>query len=187
MGGCAVKALGTRKLALSPSRKVAIRRLTSGLLKEVSYESGAVPIERIAIQLGAVVKYAPYEGELAGMLIQNGKSSIIAVNSSHHKNRQRFTIAHECGHLCLHGKRTFVDEGFSIWNRDENSSYADDILEVEANQFSADILMPAKNIIRDLDRFNVDLEDSEQISRMAKFYSVSAQALSYRIANLISF
>lgn len=181
-----MKGLGAPKLALRSGRKAAIRRITADLLRRINYEIGPVPVEKIAALLGATIKYAPYEGELAGVLIRNGDISVIAVNSSHHKNRQRFTIAHECGHLCLHGERTFVDKGFSIFNRDGRSSLANDTMEVEANQFAADLLMPSISVLRDLENYNIDLEDSEQISRMAKTYGVSSQALSYRIANLIA-
>lgn len=160
--------------------------MAAELHREVGYQDGAVPVDLVAQTLGAVVRYAPYQGELAGMLILHDGHRIIAVNSSHHKNRQRFTIAHECGHLRLHEEKTYVDKGFFIVNRDGISSRAENIFEIEANQFAADLLMPHRNIIRDLRKYSIDLEDSEQVAKMSKVYGVSSQAMSYRIANLLN-
>jgi hypothetical protein len=56
--------------------------------------------------------------------------------------------------LIFHEPAVFVDRSFSILRRDENSSTAEDIMEIEANQFAA------------------------------KRYAVSMQAMNYRIANL---
>jgi Zn-dependent peptidase ImmA (M78 family) len=180
-----VAAVKSPKIWLSPQRIEQIRSIALERLRLTRYSGGSVDIERVAGQLGATVRFGPYEGELAGMLIRSGGRPVIAVNSAHHRNRQRFTIAHECGHLILHSDRdVFVDRSFSILRRDENSSKAENYMEVEANQFAAEILMPASFLKRDLVRFNIDLEDDSQIAVLAKKYSVSAQAMSYRVANL---
>lgn len=173
------------KIWLQPKRVEEIRQNAYKLLRTIGYRSGPVPVERISHQLGANIRYAPYEGELAGMLIRGKGRPTIAVNSAHHKNRQRFTIAHECGHLCLHKDvGLFIDKGFSILRRDENSSKAENIMEVEANQFAAELLMPLPSLKRELISLNIDLEDDSHISVVAKKYGVSAQAMSYRVANL---
>lgn len=172
------------KLWLKAERVSEIRRMALELLRKIRYEGGIVPVDRVARELGASIRYAPYDGELAGMLIRNGSDSIIAVNSAHHKNRQRFTIAHECGHLYLHSDQLYVDKNFFVLNRDGRSSNADDIKEIEANQFAAELLMPFPNIFRDLRSSKIDLEDEQQISSVAKLYGVSVQAMTYRVANL---
>ncbi|MER9370061.1 ImmA/IrrE family metallo-endopeptidase [Mesorhizobium sp. M0518] len=172
------------KLWLKAERAQQIRKTALELLRRVHYVGGIVPVDRAAHELGASIRYAPYDGELAGMLIRNGSESVIAVNSAHHKNRQRFTIAHECGHLCLHSDKLYVDKNFFVLNRDERSSNADDIKEIEANQFAAELLMPFPNLFRDLRSSKIDLEDEQQISNVAKLYGVSVQAMTYRVANL---
>lgn len=50
--------------------------------------------------------------------------------------RRRFTAAHELGHAILHGGRIHVDEKIDAAN-------IDDPQEREANQFAAELLMPA--------------------------------------------
>ncbi|MER9118922.1 ImmA/IrrE family metallo-endopeptidase [Mesorhizobium sp. M0954] len=172
------------KVWLDSKRLFEVRALALRQLRAVDYAGGAVDIERVASNLGAVIRYAPYEGELAGMLIRSKGQAIIAINSAHHKNRQRFTIAHECGHIVFHSKDLFVDKTFSVLRRDEVSSTAEDVMEVEANQFAAEILMPLPYLKRDLIKYNIDLEDDSAIAKMAKNYSVSVQAMTYRVANL---
>lgn len=172
------------KVWLDSSRVQEIRGKALEQLRAVNYSGGPVDIEAVAAQLGASLRYAPYEGELAGMLIRVKGKKLIAINSAHHRNRQRFTIAHECGHLIFHTQDLFVDKSFSVLRRDGLSSMAEDKMEVEANQFAAEILMPLPYLKKDLVKMDVDLEDDAQIAKMAKKYSVSVQAMTYRVANL---
>jgi len=85
---------------------------------------------------GAIIYYEPFDGRLSGMIHRqpNGRV-VIGVNSSHAPTRQRFTIAHELGHLLLHKEELLhVDESASIRFRDEESSLATKADEIEANQ-----------------------------------------------------
>ena len=62
-----------------------------------------VPVEKIAKSLGARVRFSPFfYDELSGFVFIKDGVPIIGVNSLHHLNRQRFTIAHEIAHLQLH-------------------------------------------------------------------------------------
>jgi len=145
--------------------------------------------------LGAEVLYVPYEGELAGMLIRQTGRTIIGVNNAHHRNRKRFTIAHELGHLLLHDLNLHVDHNFKVRRepaetptrvrrRDEISSLAVDPLEMEANRFAAEILMPYEMVRADLAGANFDYENIEEVKPLAKRYIVSSQAMLHRIANI---
>ena len=145
-------------------------------------------MERIAKSLGAKVRYAPFEGELAGMLIRDddGKGVVIGVNSLHHPNRRRFTIAHECGHLRLHdGKRVYVDRSpLRVNLRDELSSRATDYREIEANRFAAELLVPYPMIMEDLRASALDIEDEAALRKLAERYRVSPQALTLRLRSV---
>lgn len=180
--------MAEQKLRLSARKAGEIRALAEAVLSGAGCKSAPVPVERVAASMGAQVLYAPYEGDdLAGMLLHHGGRHVIAVNSAHHKNRQRFTIAHECAHLALeHSVDPHVDRGFpQTINRDAKSSTATDIREVEANYFAAELLMPRRWIEADLRSGGIDLESDETIARLAKKYGVSSQAMTYRIANLM--
>ena len=175
--------MSERRLKLSDQRVREIRALAWHCLNQIGCVAPKVPVDAVAKRLGATVLSSPYDGDdLAGMLIFRGGKPVIAVNSNNHQNRQRFTIAHECGHLLLgHSEGAHVDESFAI-NRNEKSSDGTDCKEVEANQFAAELLMPLRFLLRDLDE--IDFEDDDSIKLLADAYGVSVAAMSFRIAKI---
>ncbi len=104
--------------------------------------------------------------------------------------RQRFTIAHECGHFLLHQTENeasglFVDRRYAAFYwRDGRSSEGEDIAEVEANQFAASLLMPTKLVLEEIQKQDFDLTDEEALNALASKFEVSIQAMSFRLANL---
>ena len=165
-----------------------LRPIAKELLEAAAVKGPPVPVAAIAASLGATVRYAPFKGELAGMLIRDDaeRGTVIGVNSLHHSNRQRFTIAHECGHLRLHkGQQSYVDRSFRINRRDEVSSQATDAEEIEANRFAAELLMPYAMITEDLRTRRPDIEDEDELRELADRYGVSLQALTLRIRSVV--
>ena len=171
-----------------PRKAETLRPFVDRMLSECSIRGAPVPVERIARHLRAEIRYSPFDGQLAGMLIRReDRPAVIGVNSAHHLNRQRFTIAHECGHLLLHGgKIVHIDRTFrvNVNRRDEHSGQAVDPDEIEANRFAAELLMPHDMILDDIIEF--DIEEDEGLEALAAKYQVSVQALTYRINNLLN-
>lgn len=163
-----------------------IQQKVKALLQLADVIEAPIPIEKIARLCGAQLRYVPFEGELSGMLFQVEEQIIIGINALHSKTRQRFTIAHELGHLQLHSDAPLhVDRNFRVHLRDERSSQAIDQSEIEANAFAAELLMPADMIKRDLNGQEVvDYEDDELIRGLAENYRVSLQAMIFRLTNL---
>src|SRR5437764_8218104 len=92
-----------------------IRAQATAVLRDLGVEEPPVPIELLAHRLGAQITYAPYEGDMSGILFRDADRTIIGVNAQHGKARQRFTIAHEIGHLILHtSKEIYIDRGFAV-------------------------------------------------------------------------
>jgi Zn-dependent peptidase ImmA (M78 family) len=172
------------------ARKVSvIREEAIRILKAHKIKTSPVPVDHIAEALGAQIRYSPFDGdsELAGMLVRSDGKIVIGVNSLHHSNRQRFTIAHECGHLLLHkGTDVHIDRSFRVNRRDAVSSQAIDPEEIEANRFAAELLMPYDMIMNDLVEYDIDIEDEEELKELADKYQVSVQALTHRITNLLN-
>ncbi|WP_081713167.1 ImmA/IrrE family metallo-endopeptidase [Labrenzia sp. C1B70] len=99
----------------------------------------------------------------------------IAVNSKHHKNRQRFSMAHEYAHYLLHrGKIDSMPEGERILHRngDRNS------IEYQANTFAAELLMPEILVRR---AFGLS---GGNLTKMALELGVSKESLKYRLGDL---
>ncbi len=157
------------------------------LLKKLSIHSLPVPVQKIAKSLGAEIRFSPLDEELSGMIYIMERVPIIGVNSLHHLNRQRFTIAHEIGHLELHREillgQVHVDKGFSVLMRDSSSATGTQRIEIEANRFAAELLMPEYLLEHALDRA-FDIDDDRPFAEVAKRFGVSKQALEYRIRNM---
>jgi Zn-dependent peptidase ImmA (M78 family) len=146
-----------------------------------------VPVDRIAKLAGAEVAYNNFNNEVSGVLIRRGGKSVIGVASEQSKERQRFTIAHELGHLLLHeGEEVHVDKVFKVNFRSPVSSAAVDVEEIEANAFAASLLMPIGFLRSDLRGVLFDIEDDEQVEVLAQKYGVSTQAMGYRLMNVFS-
>jgi Zn-dependent peptidase ImmA (M78 family) len=162
------------------------REQANRILKHHRVTEPPVPVEKIAQALGISVRYSPFEGELAGMLVRAEEGrTIIGVNSMHHINRQRFTIAHECGHFLLHEGEVHIDRTFRVNRRDTTSSMATDPEEIEANRFAAELLMPYAMLVKDLKNRYIDMEHEETLQELAERYKVSVQAMTHRITNIL--
>jgi Zn-dependent peptidase ImmA (M78 family) len=135
--------------------------------------------------MGAQVRYSPFNDDLSGMIYIKDGVPIIGVNSLHHPHRQRFTIAHELGHLELHREmitsEVHVDKDFPVLMRDPKSARGTEKVEIEANQFAAELLMPEALIKQALENEPFDIDDDSPIEELAKKFRVSRQALEYRI------
>lgn len=157
------------------------------LLARLNIQSIPTPVEKVAKQLGAQVRFSPLDDELSGMVYVKEGVPIIGVNSLHHPNRQRFTIAHELGHLELHREmitsNVHVDKGFPVLMRDPTAATGKELIEIQANQFAAELLMPWKKLDEMLTSKPFDIDDDDPIEELARKFKVSKQALEYRIRN----
>jgi Zn-dependent peptidase ImmA (M78 family) len=172
------------------STRQEIEECVSGLLRKHQVYGAPVPIDRVATEEGLPIIEHALQGEVSGALIRSNGVSAIAVNSAHHLNRRRFTIAHELAHSKLghKGDQDHIDWKFTVLRRDGKSSEASDIQEIEANIFAANLLMPREFLLKDLKLqagSNGEVELSEnQLSALAKKYQVSATAMNFRLINL---
>src|SRR6185437_10705677 len=108
-----------------------------------------VPIEELARQLD-IREIAPLETEgfEGGLLTDEARSSgIILVNGAARRGRRRFTIGHELGHFLIPTHKPKKGSEFLCsrddmrrWSDKDQDSYVR--MEVQANEFSALILMP---------------------------------------------
>lgn len=155
-----------------------------------------VPVEKIARKHAQVVREA-LPSDVSGMLVPlpplDGEPRwAIVVNANDAPVRQRFTIAHELGHLLIHKYPTpHADGRYQVRFRNERSATGSVREEIEANQFAAELLMPEKEIRRLAIRLQLDVldqsRDKEAVKKLtsaASKFQVSVQALSFRIANL---
>lgn len=166
-------------------RKLDPRELARKLLETHGIRNAPVPVDKIAKAMGVQLKFSPLDEELSGMVFIKDGTPIIGVNSLHHPNRQRFTIAHELGHLMMHrdilSSEVHVDKQFRVLMRDAAAAAGTDTIEIEANKFAAELLLPAFLIDDLLTTSTFDIDDQEPLDKLAKKFRVSKQTLEYRI------
>ena len=164
-----------------------IKLIVKDLLNKVGAKAAPIPVEKIAEFLGARIVYEPARQgeEVYGMLFRDNGTPVIGVNSSNHIHRQRFTVAHEIGHLLLHKGDEYIDTP-KVHYRDFLSGLAIDNEEIEANGFAAELLMPRDFLEKSLQVIGKKKMDDPQkiIEKLSKEYRVSPQTVEFRLKNL---
>lgn len=154
------------------------------LLNLLNIRRPPVPVDKLTKKLKLLLYSLPGDDEISGAIIRKtGQRVIIAVNPAHHINRQRFTIAHELGHYFLHeGLEEHVDENFRVAWRNADSSKAINWIEIEANRFAAELLMPTRFL--ELDLNSLENIDKRTVALLATKYIVSPEAMKIRLSQL---
>lgn len=100
-------------------------------------------LDQIAFERGAIVRREPLTTAEARLVVGRPYSVITVSITTNNARRERFSIAHELGHLELHrNERIFPCDIESI--NDWASRASDISLEQEANEFAASLLLPEK-------------------------------------------
>lgn len=170
----------------------------SKLLKEFDLYRVPVDLEFLCKKLGVVktsrMRFSSHSGEIS--VKSDGKVKIW-INPADHPNRQRFTLAHELGHLIYdiipylrteEGASDFIDDNDSL--RRDGRQHPE---EYRANDFAAKLLMPKKLLIEHsneiIESIRSDLGVKKVpvdlfVSKMASKFNVSEQAMRIRLENV---
>lgn len=156
------------------------------LLQDFGVAAPPVPIERIIKSRKIVLQYAPLEEDLSGMAYIKDGVSIIGINALHHPNRQRFSAAHELAHHVLHDQEIrqaiHVDKGIRVLFRDDVASLGTEPMEIEANAFASELLIPGPLLAAAVEGGGIDLEDEAAIEALARRFRVSPAAMRFRLS-----
>ncbi len=124
-----------------------------------------VPVETIAALCGyQVVLLTTLPPELSGLV--SLEKRLIGINGKHHSRRQRFSIAHELGHILLKHPPEIDATPFEIR-----------IVDREADVFAAELLMPTADL-------TIMVENGESVESLRQRYGVSKEALRIKIQAL---
>ena len=167
------------------------RELTHGfvenLLTNQSLSVLPVDVEKIALGIGLKVVDFPFQEEISGVLVIDENGATIGYNPNESNVRKRFSIAHELGHYILHANKStsemFLDKLLFRKNISTYSSKEEEI-EREANYFAANLLMPAKLVINEVNKLSSTKDDEENIKILSKKFDVSVSAMTFRLVNL---
>ena len=142
------------------------------LLREFQRET-PVKVGALAAALGVKVAISELPSGVSGKLsCDDAGAWTIRVNRHEHKNRQRFTIAHEIAHFVLHRSEIngeLTDDTFYRSGLSEQREW-------EANRLAAEILMPW-HLIRNETQSGQKLTPKE----LAEKFGVSEAAMHIRL------
>jgi Zn-dependent peptidase ImmA (M78 family) len=138
----------------------------------------AEPLDVLAVVeelAGLPVVVASLPEDVAGGCFRSGPAAVLWVNGDHPHVRQRFTLAHELGHVRLGHAVTLNVDAVSVLAGDTR-----DAREVQANAFAAEFLAPRAGVAE-----LVDGEPGlETVVEIAARFGISALAALYRLGTL---
>lgn len=110
---------------------------------------------------------------ILGLVLANDKNAVIYYSDKDSVHRQRFTIAHELGHICLHLKPDTNDYPYIDWRieEEENNDH-----EKEANIFAGELLIPLHNLKKEY--LSMTIQNS---SDLAARFGTSVNAMEKRL------
>jgi len=122
------------------------------------------------LELPVIVAELP-EG-VAGCCWRDGDQVVLWVNGTHATVRQRFTLAHELGHVrCGHDTGILVDTFETLSGRSTDSR------EVQANAFAAELLAPKAGV----EEFVTSEPTLDDVVRLAARFGISTIAALFRM------
>ncbi len=134
-------------------------------VSDVTIASPPINIERIAESLGfCVVRLYAVPEEFSGIV--SPKHRLVGINGNHHRHRQRFTLAHEIGHVVLNHppERACSLARIALLNR-------------EADAFASELLIPT-------DILRVFLRTVKHPTPLSRLFDVSEEAMAHKIRGL---
>lgn len=151
------------------------RRAAQNAREAVPIGPGLHDLVNLAARWDARVEFLPMDPHLSGFIIKEEDTDPrIYVNSAESLHRQRFTLAHEIGHL-IERQSVAGDQDYSFTDYRSTERY--DLHEFFADEFAGELLMPAGPFIR-------SLQERGEVGASVDF-NVSVPAVQARIARLI--
>lgn len=148
-----------------------IKDLARKILKDSNVASPPVDLYKIINNLNRSynIKLMPYHfrKNIDGINFNDDGTMVLAYNDTKHKHRQRFTIAHELGHILLRHSK-----GYGVFDLKST-----DINEKEANIFAAELIIPSKMLRSDI------FKRIKDPRILAQRYEVSVEAMWWQVLN----
>ncbi len=172
-----------------------VNDISNALLRDIRKQSldnqVKIPIDisEIATCLD-IVSIAPLTTDgFEGAIVKKDGQGFIFYNESSIESRQRFTIGHELGHWMiphhlLNNSLSCTKDKFSKFNSNSKDLSKEVRIEIEANRFSAQLLMPNTEFKSDINRTEPDLR---HLFKVAQKYNVSMAACCMRFKELSDF
>ncbi len=168
-----------------------LKKLPEDIQKKYINET-PIPVVAVAKDLGIDIFETPdFAHHESGSIKKEGNTFVIYLNTNDSIERKRFTIAHEIGHFLLH--KNYLDKGKELVDESKQPTPGvvlkrainDDMdlekrkMEVQANRFAAELLMPEE-------MFKKVWNESIVIEEIAEAFNVSPSAVTVRAKELFN-
>lgn len=154
------------------------RNMARKVIKDYKLAEVPTDLTRVSQKLG--LKYIELndpEGIDGAIIEIESKPAIAFLNKAKPIQRQRFTLAHELGHIFLkHSKRDLYDAEDSRDIGEELTDQSKPPKEKEADTFASELLIPYDK----LKKYEADIND---IAKLAGIFQVSKQAMTIAVMN----
>jgi Zn-dependent peptidase ImmA (M78 family) len=154
------------------------RNMARKVLKD--YKLSEIPTDLTVIFQRLDLKYIELNDadEIDGAILEiEGKPAIAVLNKARPLQRQRFTLAHELGHIFLeHIKRDIYDSEEIRESDAESSGKTKPPKEIEADIFASELLVPYEQ----LKKYHADMSN---VDKLAVIFQVSKQAMTLAVMN----
>ncbi len=118
--------------------------------------------------------------DVDGMIVKiEDKPSIVVINVEKPLTRQRFTLAHELGHLFLNHNKRDIYDAETAREQSDYFSQSKPPKEIEADVFASELLIPFEQIKAHNDKIN-------DIEWLSQTFQVSKAAMTVAIQNYFS-
>lgn len=173
------------KESIEQSRKLTrkVVQLLVNLNKDYDIFSIKTDLENFIENFDIKVYYSNMDGfdnpnSISGYSIVNdsGQPEIV-INANDSKRRQRFTMAHEFGHIIMHwdwlnNKNGLNKDNTEILFRSNNyNNNLNDLKEFQANEFAAELLLPHNHLKEGLSDLDLLKENPLAMEKMKKMVS----------------
>ncbi len=158
--------------------RILINNLTQDIIDLYHIDVPIQDIDEVVRLLGGSIEVNDGELLIDGSIRKKDDGFVIFVSPYQSNERRRFTIAHELGHLFLHMGYKISPE---LWNEQSNTTYyrsGDSLMEYQANEFAAALLMPKKAYKEIMDQYTKG--NIVETDKIANYFGVSISAASNR-------
>lgn len=140
-------------------------------------DTAAIDLKDLIIYHNGMVKEADLKNCDGRLVMKKGRSIVTIDSKIEFEQRKRYVLAHELGHILLHANKeaSFTDDDSTL------DGYKKGPQEKEANDFAAELLMPADQFCASCEakKFSPDL-----ISELAQKFNTSLTSTVYRFVDL---
>jgi Zn-dependent peptidase ImmA (M78 family) len=140
-------------------------------------DMAATDIKDLIVYHNGIIKEADLRNCDGRLVMKHGRSIVTVDSKIEFEQRKRYVLAHELGHILLHADKvaSFTDDDSTL------EGYKKGPQEKEANDFAAELLMPANLFKANCEK---KVFSPELISELAQKFNTSLTSTVYRFVDL---